>query len=84
MAGSMAFCSFSALTMAGKSDKPSFLAISKTLPKAEGFSNQFQDMSVMRDTVEQGSGETFITQYLNPIGELEIGGQDESQAFIDF
>ena len=38
----------------------------------------------MRDTVEQGSGETFITQYLNPIGELEIGGQDESQAFIDF
>ena len=38
----------------------------------------------MRNAVEQGGGETFVAQHLNPIGELEVGGKDQGQAFIDF
>jgi len=39
---------------------------------------------MVRDAVEQGSSEAFIAKHLNPIGELEVGGQDQSQALVDF
>jgi len=35
------------------------------------------------DAIEQGSRETFVTQHLNPIGELEVGCKDQRQAFIN-
>jgi len=38
---------------------------------------------MVRNAVEQGGGEAFVSQHLNPVSELEIGGQDQGQAFID-
>jgi hypothetical protein len=32
---------------------------------------------MMSYTVEQGSSEAFVTQHLYPIGELEVGGENE-------
>ena len=34
-------------------------------------------------TVQQGCGEAFIAKDLDPIGELEVGGQDQCQALVE-
>lgn len=39
-------------------------------------------LGMMRQSVEQCRGETFISKDLDPIGELQIGGQDHGQAFV--
>jgi len=39
---------------------------------------------MVRETIKQRGGQTLIAKDLHPIGELEIGGNDQSEAFIKF
>ena len=66
----------------GESDKPVFLAIVETLPKAEGLTGQFENVGVVGQAIEQGSRQAFISEELNPVGELEVGGEDHGGAFV--
>lgn len=38
----------------------------------------------MRETIEQCGSQSLIAKDLNPIGEFEIGSNDQSQSFIQF
>ena len=38
----------------------------------------------MRETIEQRGGQSLIAKDLHPIGEFEIGSNDQSQSFIKF
>ncbi len=51
--------------------------------EAIGLAEQFDDMGMVRESVEQGCGQTFIAKDLDPIGELEIGGDNQGQAFVE-
>ena len=68
----------------GESDKPVFLAIVETLPEAEGLADQFNNVGVMRQAIEEGGGKAVIPKELRPVGELEIGGNDHGGPFIEF
>ena len=46
------------------------------LTEAIGFAEQFNDVRMMRETVKQRGGQTFVAKDLHPIGEFEIGGDD--------
>jgi hypothetical protein len=40
----------------GESDKPVFLAIVETLPESEGLADQFDNVGVMGQAIEEGCG----------------------------
>ena len=54
--------------------------LSETIRLAE----QFDNLSMMSEAIEQRGGQAFIAKDLHPIGELEIGGDDQSEAFVKF
>ena len=41
-------------------------------------------MSMVSEAVKQGGRQAFIAKDLHPIGEFEIGGDDQSEAFVKF
>jgi hypothetical protein len=55
-----------------------------TLAKAIRLAEQFNDMSMMCQAIKQRGGQTFIAKDLNPISELEVGSNDQSETFVKF
>ena len=55
-----------------------------TFAETIGLAEQFNDVRMMREAVKQGRGQTFIAKDLHPIGEFEIGSNDQSESFIKF
>jgi hypothetical protein len=55
-------------------------ALSETIRLAE----QLHDLRMMSEAIKQGGGQAFIAKDLNPIRELEIGGDDQGEAFVKF
>jgi hypothetical protein len=47
------------------------------MAKSERIAQKFEDVAAKGETVEQAAGETFIAQYLYPITEGQVGGDDE-------
>ena len=43
---------------------------------------RFEDVAVVGDAVQQGRGHLGISEYLHPLGEVEIGGDDQGRLFI--
>ena len=56
----------------------------RTLTETIRLANQFDNMSMMGQAVKQSCGQAFIAKDLNPISELEVGGDDQSETFIKF
>jgi len=54
------------------------------LAEAIRLAEQFNDVRMMRETIKQRGGQTFVAKDLHPIGELEVGGDDQSESFIKF
>jgi len=38
----------------------------------------------MSKPVEEGSGKAFVAKDLHPVGELQVGGDDNRDAFVKF
>jgi hypothetical protein len=55
-----------------------------SLSEAIGLAEQFNNVRMVRETIKQRGGQSFIAKDLHPISKLEIGGDDQSKAFIQF
>jgi len=55
-------------------------ALSETIRFAE----QLHNLGMVSETIEQGSGQAFVAKDLHPIGKFEVGGDDQSEAFVQF
>lgn len=44
---------------------------------------RFEDVAVVGDAVQQGRGHIGISEHLHPLGEVEIGGDDQGRLFIE-
>jgi hypothetical protein len=52
------------------------------MAKAEGVTAELQDMRLKGEPVQEPGGQPFVPQYLNPVAEGEIGGNDERDPFM--
>jgi len=46
------------------------------------FAEQFHDVGVVCQPVEQGCGQAFVSKDLDPIGEFQVGGHHQSDPFM--
>ena len=53
-----------------------FLSWMHSLVKAIGFADEFNDVGMMSEAVQQSSRQAFVAEDLHPISELEIGSDD--------
>jgi hypothetical protein len=56
----------------------------RTFAEAIRLAEQFNDVRMVSETIKQRGGQSFIAKDLHPIGEFEIGGDNQSKAFIKF
>jgi hypothetical protein len=55
---------------------------SHALSKAIRLTDEFEDVRAVSEPVQESSGEPFIAKDLCPIGEAQIGGEDEGHALV--
>jgi hypothetical protein len=60
------------------------LSLLCALTEAIGLAEQFNDVRMVRETIKQRGGQTFIAKDLHPISKFKIGGDDQGEAFIKF
>ena len=54
------------------------------LSKAMQLADQFEDMGMVGQAIQKSSCQAFTAKDLDPIGELQIGGDDQGQSFVKF
>ena len=54
----------------------------EALTEAIGFADEFEDMGAMGQAIQEGGREAFITKDLRPFSKMEVGGDDESDFFM--
>jgi len=58
------------------------LILFEALAEAEGLANEFEDVGVMGQTIQQGGGQPFIAEDLRPVREFQVAGDDQRHAFV--
>ena len=52
------------------------------LAKTVAFAISFQDVTAMRESIQEGAGEPFGAKHLGPLLEGEVGGEHEAVLFV--
>jgi len=67
-----------------ENDKLLIIPFLHALPEAEGLAHQFDNMSMMGETIQESSLKFLISRDLYPVSALEICSDDERQSFVKF
>lgn len=54
----------------------------QALPEAVGLADEFDDVGLVGQPIQEGQGQFFITKDLSPITKLEIGGHDQRDPLV--